>query len=72
MTQLNGIVAVGAFTFVAASRRLVRCSRSPWASACRAEEEIEGLDTGEHGMEAYPASSRIGRRWGSRNRVARA
>jgi Amt family ammonium transporter len=53
VTQFYGVAAVGAMTFV--------CSLAAWgvlkvAMGIRvsAEEEAEGLDVGEHGMEAYP------------------
>ncbi|MGE0448782.1 MAG: ammonium transporter [Vicinamibacterales bacterium] len=52
ITQLIGIVSVGAFTFI--------CSMAAWllikatmGIRVSPEEEMEGLDTGEHGMEAY-------------------
>jgi Amt family ammonium transporter len=50
---LKGIAAVGAFTALASAivwyglKLTVGIRVSP-------EEEREGLDTGEHGMEAYP------------------
>jgi ammonium transporter, Amt family len=53
LTQLKGILAVGAFTAVSSGivwyllKVTVGIRVSP-------EEEREGLDTGEHGMEAYP------------------
>jgi ammonium transporter, Amt family len=53
VTQLKGILAVGAFTAVSSAivwyllKVTVGIRVSP-------EEEREGLDTGEHGMEAYP------------------
>jgi Amt family ammonium transporter len=53
ITQLKGILAVGAFTAVSSAivwyllKATVGIRVSP-------EEEREGLDTGEHGMEAYP------------------
>jgi Amt family ammonium transporter len=53
VTQLKGILAVGAFTAVSSAvvwyllKATVGIRVSP-------EEEREGLDTGEHGMEAYP------------------
>jgi len=53
MAQLEGVVAVGAFTFVAslavwyAIKLAIGLRVSP-------EEELEGLDLGEHGMSAYP------------------
>jgi Amt family ammonium transporter len=52
VTQVIGIVAVGAFTFAASSVAwlIVRATMGIRVSA---EEEMEGLDSGEHGMEAY-------------------
>jgi Amt family ammonium transporter len=53
LTQIKGILAVGAFTATASAavwyglKVTVGIRVSP-------EEEREGLDTGEHGMEAYP------------------
>jgi Amt family ammonium transporter len=53
VTQLKGILAVGAFTAVSSAvvwyllKATIGIRVSP-------EEEREGLDTGEHGMEAYP------------------
>jgi ammonium transporter, Amt family len=52
LTQLKGVLAVGAFTFVASAvawyalKRTVGIRVSP-------EEERDGLDVGEHGMQAY-------------------
>jgi ammonium transporter, Amt family len=53
MPQIIGIVAVGAFVFVAASATwfLLKATIGIRVSA---EEEIEGLDLGEHGNAAYP------------------
>ena len=53
LTQLTGIAAVGAFVFLASSAAwlLLKYTMGIRVSA---SEEIEGLDTGEHGMEAYP------------------
>ena len=53
LTQLKGIVAVGAFT--TASTALVwYLLKATIGIRVSPEEEREGLDTGEHGMEAYP------------------
>jgi Amt family ammonium transporter len=52
LTQLKGVLAVGAFTFVASAvawyalKRTIGIRVSP-------EEERDGLDVGEHGMQAY-------------------
>jgi ammonium transporter, Amt family len=53
MIQLKGIVAVGAFTLVASLVfwYLIKLVLGVRVSE---EEEIEGLDVGEHGNEAYP------------------
>ena len=53
LTQIKGILAVGAFTGRGLRDRLVRPEGRRWASASPPEEEREGLDAGEHGMEAY-------------------
>lgn len=50
--QALGIVAAGAFT-VAASYGAFLAIRAILGLRVSAEEEIEGLDIGEHGMEAY-------------------
>ena len=51
--QIIGIVAVGAFVFIAASATwfLLKVDIGIRVSA---EEEMEGLDFGEHGNVAYP------------------
>ncbi|MDH3252558.1 MAG: ammonium transporter [Ignavibacteria bacterium] len=53
LSQLIGIAAVGVFVFVLAygAWQLLRVTMGVRVSA---EEEIEGLDIGEHGMSAYP------------------
>lgn len=53
LTQLKGIAAVGGFTALASAAvwYLLKVTIGIRVSA---EEEREGLDTGEHGMEAYP------------------
>ncbi len=53
LTQLKGIVAVGAFAF-AASFVFWLLIKLTMGIRVSPEEEQEGLDTGEHGMEAYP------------------
>jgi Amt family ammonium transporter len=52
-TQIKGILAVGAFAFLASAAfwLLLELSLGIRVSP---EEERQGLDTGEHGMEAYP------------------
>jgi Amt family ammonium transporter len=53
MAQLTGVVAVGAFTFVTA---LITFYAIKMTMGLRVslEEEINGLDIGEHGQSAYP------------------
>ncbi|MCX7797538.1 MAG: ammonium transporter [Melioribacter sp.] len=56
--QLIGVIAVGVFTFVISYivwmilKKLIGLRVSP-------SEEIEGLDIGEHGMEAYPEFEKV-------------
>ncbi len=51
--QIKGIVGVGAFTFVA-SLVVWFVLKTTLGIRVSLEEEQEGLDLGEHGMEAYP------------------
>ena len=53
MTQLKGVLAVGAFTFVFAFV-VFFVLKMTLGLRVSAEEEIEGLDVGEHGAHAYP------------------
>ncbi len=53
LIQLKGIAAVGAFTFLASAAVWLALKVSVGIRVS-AEEERQGLDTGEHGMEAYP------------------
>jgi Amt family ammonium transporter len=53
VTQIKGILAVGAFT-AAASALAWLVLKFTIGIRVTPEEEREGLDTGEHGMEAYP------------------
>jgi Amt family ammonium transporter len=53
LTQLKGILAVGLFT-AAASALVWYALKVTLGIRVSPEEEREGLDTGEHGMEAYP------------------
>jgi Amt family ammonium transporter len=53
ITQLIGIAATGAFVF-AASAIVWFLLKATMGIRVSANEEMEGLDTGEHGMEAYP------------------
>lgn len=52
-TQAIGVVAVGAFTFAAAFATWYVIKLIMGMKVSR-EEEIQGLDIGEHGMKAYP------------------
>jgi Amt family ammonium transporter len=52
LAQLKGVVAVGLFTAVA-SGLVWMAIKLTLGLRVSAEEEREGLDTGEHGMEAY-------------------
>jgi Amt family ammonium transporter len=51
--QLVGVLAVGAFTFIG-TFIVWRILKAVIGIRVTAEEETEGLDVGEHGMEAYP------------------
>jgi Amt family ammonium transporter len=53
VTQLIGIAATGAFVFVA-SALVWLALKFTMGIRVSASEEMEGLDSGEHGMEAYP------------------
>lgn len=53
MVQLKGILAVGAFTFVG-SMIVWYIIKAVMGIRVSVEEEVEGLDIGEHGNEAYP------------------
>jgi Amt family ammonium transporter len=59
MSQLIGIVAVGVFTFVFALV-LFLIVKAIMGLRVSEEEEVEGLDIGEHGMEAYPDFQAVG------------
>ncbi len=52
LTQLVGIGAVGAMTFVLSMAAWI-ILKVTIGIRVSAEEEVEGLDVGEHGMEAY-------------------
>jgi len=58
VTQVIGIAAVGAATFTA-TWLLWTILRVTIGIRVSAEEEIEGLDTGEHGVEAYAAFLKV-------------
>lgn len=51
--QLTGIAAVGAFTFIV-SYAVWYLLKVTFGIRVSEKEEVEGLDIGEHGMEAYP------------------
>jgi ammonium transporter, Amt family len=53
LSQLTGIAAVGAFTF-GASMVAWLVIKAAMGIRVTAEEEMEGLDIGEHGLTAYP------------------
>jgi Amt family ammonium transporter len=53
LTQLKGVLAVGGFT-AAASALLWYALKVSVGIRVTPDEEREGLDAGEHGMEAYP------------------
>ena len=53
MAQLTGIVAVGAFVIVASSAAWLAI-KAILGIRVSLQEEIEGLDLGEHGNQAYP------------------
>jgi len=53
MNQLIGVVAIGVFTFVVALV-LFLAIKATMGLRVSPEEEKEGLDIGEHGLEAYP------------------
>ena len=54
LSQLTGIGAIAALVVVASSVVWLTL-KATLGIRVGAEEEFEGLDTGEHGMEAYPA-----------------
>ncbi len=53
VSQLTGVVAVGAFVFVVAMIAWLAI-KATIGVRVSAEEELEGLDIGEHGNRAYP------------------
>jgi ammonium transporter, Amt family len=59
ITQLIGIAAVGAFVFTV-SLLVWFALKMTIGIRVSAQEEIEGLDVGEHGMEAYPGFVQAG------------
>jgi Amt family ammonium transporter len=59
VTQLIGIVAVGAFAFTASAITWL-VLKVTMGIRVSSQEELEGLDVGEHGMEAYPGFVQAG------------
>ncbi|MDG2050598.1 MAG: ammonium transporter [Myxococcota bacterium] len=59
LTQLIGVVAYGAFTIVCAGA-LFGILKATIGLRVSEEEEIEGLDLGEHGMHAYDVAPSTG------------
>jgi Amt family ammonium transporter len=53
VTQLIGTLSISAFAFVV-SFILFAAVKATLGIRVSAEEEVEGLDIGEHGNEAYP------------------
>lgn len=53
VSQLKGILSIGLFTFVFALISFI-VIKAVMGLRVSAEEEVEGLDIGEHGNEAYP------------------
>ena len=53
VSQLKGIVSIGVFTFIFATV-LFLVIKAVMGLRVSEEEEVEGLDIGEHGNEAYP------------------
>ncbi|MEW6193698.1 MAG: ammonium transporter [Bacteroidota bacterium] len=58
ISQLIGVVSVGAFTFVV-SFVVWTILKKVIGIRVSEKEEIEGLDIGEHGMEAYPEFEKV-------------
>ncbi|OPZ09404.1 MAG: Ammonia channel precursor [candidate division BRC1 bacterium ADurb.BinA292] len=54
LTQLIGIVAIGVFVLVTSTLAWLALKHSPLGLRVSEEEEVNGLDTYEHGLEAYP------------------
>jgi Amt family ammonium transporter len=59
IAQLTGVGAVGAFVF-AFSLLAWYAIKVTLGVRVAPEEELEGLDLGEHGMEAYPGFAKEG------------
>lgn len=58
--QLVGIVSIGIFTLIFTSI-LWKILKSTIGIRVSAEEEVNGLDLGEHNMEAYPEFEKVGK-----------
>jgi Amt family ammonium transporter len=58
LIQLTGIASIGVVT-AAASALAWFVLKATMGIRVTAEEEYQGLDTGEHGMEAYPGFSQV-------------
>ncbi len=56
--QLIGIAAVGAFTFIISATVWIIIKKTLGLRVSETEE-VEGLDVGEHGMEAYPDFEKV-------------
>lgn len=54
LKQLTGVAAVGVFVLIASTIAWTLLKISPLGLRVSAEEETNGLDTAEHGLEAYP------------------
>jgi len=54
LVQLLGVVAIGVFVLIASTATWLILKFSPIGLRVSDEEEYIGLDTSEHGMEAYP------------------
>ena len=59
MTQAIGVLAYGAFTVVCAAA-LFGAIKATMGLRVSEEEELEGLDIGEHGMHAYDVTPSVG------------
>lgn len=58
INQLIGVLAVGAFTFLISSLVWIVIKKTIGLRVTE-QEEIEGLDIGEHGMSAYPEFEKV-------------
>ena len=53
LTQLTGVGVIGAFCLIS-SFLILYVIKKTMGLRVKKEEEIEGLDSSEHGMSAYP------------------